>query len=160
LYGYHPYNSGELPDVARPEPDAKILGTTTRTEYKIVNGLFTKRKVRLCVMGNLQRAGVHYQLGELYIPIMKAAEVRLFMALAAKHGLTVFQPDTKQAFLNGDIGDEKIYISAPDWWPEQVPDRHALILMKSMYRTLQAARQWQVWISTWMEDHGYAAVNS
>jgi hypothetical protein len=45
---------------------------------------------------------------------MKAAEVRLFMAIAANHGLTVFKSDTKQAFLTGEIGDEKIYISAPD----------------------------------------------
>ncbi len=29
-----------------------------------------------------------------------------------------------------------------------------------MYGTRQAAWQWHVRISTWMEDHGYAAVNS
>jgi hypothetical protein len=145
----------------RPEPGAKILGTTTRTEYKTVNGQFTKRKVRLCVMGNQQKEGVHYQLWELYAPVMKAAEVRLFMAMiAAKHGLTVFRSDTKKAFLNGEIGDEKIYIRAPDLWPERVLEGHALLLMKSMYGTRQAARQWHVRISTWMEDHGYAAVNS
>ena len=32
--------------------------------------------------------------------------------------------------------------------------------MKSMYWTSQAARKWHVRISTWMEDHGYTAVNS
>ena len=37
---------------------------------------------------------------------------------------------------------------------------HALMLMKSMYGTRQAARHWHVLISTWMEDHGYEAVNS
>ncbi len=70
-----------------------------------MNGQFTKRKVRLCVMGNQQKEGVHCQTGELYAPVMKAAEVRLFMAIAAKHGLTVFKSDTKQAFLNGEIRD-------------------------------------------------------
>ncbi len=126
-----------------------------------MNGQFTKRKVRLCLMGNQQKEGMHYQLGKLYAPVMtrKAAEVRLFMAKAAKHGLTVFKSDTKQAFLNGEIGDEKIYIRAPVWWPERVPEGHALLLMKSMYGTRQAALQWHVRISTWMEDHGYAAVN-
>ena len=34
------------------------------------------------------------------------------------------------------------------------------MLMKSMYGTRQAARQWHVRISTWMESHGYLAVNS
>jgi hypothetical protein len=79
-----------------------------------VNGQFTKRKVLSCVTGNQQKEGVHYQQGELYAPVIKAAEVRLFTAIAAKHGLTVFKSDTQQAFLNGEIGDEKIYICAPD----------------------------------------------
>ena len=145
---------------ARPEPGTKVLGSTTRTEYKVVNGELKKYKVRLCVMGNQQKEGVHYKLGELYAPVMKAAEVRLFMAIAAQNGLEVFKSDTKQAFLNGEKGEEKIYICAPDWWPEPVPEGHALMLMKSMYGTRQAARQWHVRISTWMESHGYLAVNS
>jgi hypothetical protein len=82
------------------------------------------------------------------------------MAIEAKHGLKVFKSDTKQVFLTGDIRDEKIYMRAPDWWPERVPEGHALLLMKSMYGTRQAARQWHVHISNWMEDHGYEAVNS
>ena len=32
--------------------------------------------------------------------------------------------------------------------------------MKSMYGTRQAAWQWDVLISKWTEEHGYAAVNS
>ena len=67
------------------EQGAKILGTTTRTEYKVASGVFKKRKVRLCVMRNQQKKGVHYQLGQLYAPVMKAAEVRLFVAIAVKH---------------------------------------------------------------------------
>jgi hypothetical protein len=76
--------------------------------------------------------------------------------------VAVFKSDTKQAWLNGDIGDENIYLSAPDWWQERVPEGHALLLMKSIYCTRQAARprQWRVRISTWMEDHGYRVVNS
>ncbi len=48
-----------------PELGAKVISTTTRTEYKVVNGVFKKRKVRLCVMGNQQENGVHFHLGEL-----------------------------------------------------------------------------------------------
>ncbi len=116
--------------------------------------MFKKRKVRLCVMGNQQKEGVHYQLGELYAPVMKAAEVRLFGAIAAKHRLNPFKSDTKQTFLNGDIGEELIYVRPPDWWPEHVPHGHALESMKDMYGTQQAAWQWHVRISTWMEEHG------
>jgi hypothetical protein len=58
--------------LARPEPGAKIRGTTTRMEYKVVNGELEslgKYKVRLCVMGNQQKEVVHYKLGELYAPV-------------------------------------------------------------------------------------------
>ncbi len=48
-------------------------------------------------MGNQQKEGIHYQLGELYAPVMKATEVRLFMAITANHGIKVFKSDTKKA---------------------------------------------------------------
>ena len=126
--------------IVRPVPGVKILGTTTRAEYKVVNGVLKKRKIRLCAMGNQQKEGVHYKAGELYAPVMKASEVRMFLAKAAQLGLSVLKSDTKQAFLNGDIGTELLYIRPPDWWPELVPEGHVLQLMKSMYGTRQAAR--------------------
>jgi hypothetical protein len=49
--------------------------------------------------------------------------------------------------------NEKIYICPPDWWPVPVPQGHALLLMKSMYGTRQAARRWHQRISGWMESH-------
>ncbi len=67
---------------------------------------------------------------------------------------------TKQAFLNGEIGDEKRYIRPPDWWAEPVPQGHALLLMKRVYGTRQAARQWHQRFSGWMESHDYMAVNN
>ena len=82
------------------------------------------------------------------------------MSIAAQNGLKVFKSDTKQAFLNGEKGEEQVYVSAHDWWPEPVLEGHALMLMKSMYGTRQAARQWHVLISTWTEQHGFLSVNS
>ena len=49
------------------------------------------------------------------------------------------------------IGDPSMYV---------LPHGCALQLIKSMYCTRQAARHWHVRISTWMEEHGYIAVNS
>ncbi len=96
------------------------------------------------MMGNQQKEGVHFQLGELYAPVMKAAEVLLLIAIVAKHRLNLFKSDTKRALLNGEIGDEKIYVRPSDWWLEHVLHGYALELMKSMYSTRQAARQWHV----------------
>jgi hypothetical protein len=143
-------------NVVRPVPGIKILGTTTRPEYKVVNGELKKRKVRLCAMGNQQKKGIHFKVGELYAPVIKATELRTIFALGAKHKASFWGSDTKQAFLNGDIGTEFMYIRPPDWWPEG----YVLQLMTSMYWTRQAAQQWHVRISTWMEELGYLAVNS
>ncbi len=137
-----------------------MLDNTTRADYKVTNGVFDKRKIRLCVCGNQQVEGVHYKSGDLYAPVMKASDVRLMVAIAAQYGCQLLKTDTKQAFLNGEIGDEKIYIRPPDWWPEPVPQGHALLLMKSMYGTRQAARQWHQRIYGWMESHDYMAVNN
>ncbi len=53
------------------------------------------------------------------------------MAIAAQYGCKLLKSDTKQAFLNGEIGDEKIYIRPQDWWPEPVAQGHALLLMNA-----------------------------
>ena len=96
----------------------KILGTTTRTEYKVVNGELEKWKVCLHAMGNQQKECIHFKAGELYAPVIKATELRMILAMGAKH--KAFTMKSKQAFLNGEIGDEILYIRPPDWWPEPV----------------------------------------
>ena len=60
--------------IARPEKGAKVLDTTTRADYKVANGVFDKRKIRLCVCGNQQVEGVHYKSGDLYAAVMKTSE--------------------------------------------------------------------------------------
>ncbi len=49
--------------LVRPEQGAKVIGTTTRTEYNVTNAVFKKSKIRLCDTGNQQKEGVHLQLG-------------------------------------------------------------------------------------------------
>ena len=56
--------------------------------------------------------------------------------------------------------DAELYITKPDWWPEEIPEGYALLLCKSVYGTRQAARKWHQRISAWMATQGYAAVNS
>ena len=61
----------------KPPPGVKILGTTTRTEYKGTNGTFDKRKVRMCVRGDQQVEGQDFFQQDLYAPTLKAQEARL-----------------------------------------------------------------------------------
>ena len=82
---YQSFKEHETLQLVRPVPGVKILGTTTRTEYKVVIGELKKRKVRLCAMGNQQKEGIHFNAGELYAPVIKATELRASFALGAKH---------------------------------------------------------------------------
>ncbi len=50
------------------------------------------------------------------------------VAIAAQYGCKLLKTDTKQALLCGEIGDEKIYIRPPDWWPDPVSQGHALFV--------------------------------
>ncbi len=49
-------------------------------------------------MGNQQKESVNYKLllGELYAPVVKAAEERLGMAITANHGVKVFKTNTSK----------------------------------------------------------------
>ncbi len=117
-------------------------------------GLNTRRTMYVHKRGS---AGVSFKQTDLYAPVLKAAEARLLLALAAANSDKVIKTDTKQAYLYGDMGDDVVYIRPPNWWQEPIPEGHVLLLLKSIYGTLQAARKWHDCISSWMERNGYAA---
>ncbi len=58
----------------KTEKGEKILGTTTRLDYKMVNGVFDKRKMQLCVRGDQQQEGIHFISSDLYSPAWKAPD--------------------------------------------------------------------------------------
>ena len=92
--------------LVRPEPGVKVHDTLTRLEYKEDNCEFLKNRVRLCARGDQQIPGVIFQESDLYAPVLKAAEARLLLALAAANGATIVKTDTEQAYLYGDVGDD------------------------------------------------------
>ncbi len=51
----------------------KLMGMTTRWEYKIIKGMFDKYKTRLCAMGNQQIAGIHFNESDLYAPLPQSS---------------------------------------------------------------------------------------
>ncbi len=80
---------------------------------------------------NQEEQAAQFQLGELCTPVMKDTEELLFIALAAKRPLNLFTSDTKQAFLNGNMGEEMIYFRPQDWWQDKVQHGYALQLMSA-----------------------------
>jgi hypothetical protein len=128
--------------VVRPDKGIRIDDALTRLEYKEDNGTFLKRKVRLCARGDQQIEGESFKSSDLYALTLKAPEARLFATITAENSCLLLKTDTLQAFLYGEMGeDEKVYIRPHDWWPEQVPKGHVLLLLKNMYDTKQAARR-------------------
>ena len=55
------------------------MGTTTRLDYKIDNGVLSKRKVRMCVRGD-QQTEDSFNSSDFYSPVLKAPEARLLAA--------------------------------------------------------------------------------
>ena len=49
------------------------------------------------------------------------------VAIAAQPGAKMYKTDTTKAFLYGDV-EEDLYVRAPDWRPELVPEGHCLQL--------------------------------
>ncbi len=131
----------------RKKPGIQILDTRTRLQYKEDNGEFIKCKARLCTRGYQQGKGVDFKDTDLYAPALKAAEGQLLMVIAAANGHKIYKTDMKQAFLYGNMGEDIV--------PEQIPEGHILLLVKSIYGTKQAARKQHNHISDWMINNGY-----
>jgi hypothetical protein len=95
------------------QKEMKLVGMTTRREYKITNCVFDKYKTRLCAMGNQQIACIHFNESYLYAPVLKAHKVRLLVAIASQKGTKMYKHDTShwQAFLYGDV-DQDLYARA------------------------------------------------
>ena len=74
-------------------------------------------------------AGESFVATDLYAPVLKAHESRLLLAIAAAEGCSVYKTDTSHAFLYGSMENDAVYIRAPDWWPEPIPEGHCLQLV-------------------------------
>ena len=66
--------------VPRPK-NVRVLDSITRNEYKMKDGVLDKRKTRWCVRGDQQ----DYEVSDSYAPVLKATEVRLLVAIGARH---------------------------------------------------------------------------
>lgn len=69
---------------------------------------------------------------------------RYLMAMAAKHDLEIEQMDSVTAFLQGTLGEEKIYKKQPKEFT--VDPTKVCRLKKAMYRLNQSCRVWNLWL--------------
>ncbi|GJS82349.1 ribonuclease H-like domain-containing protein [Tanacetum coccineum] len=73
-------------------------------------GIVIKNKARLVAQGYTQEEGIDYD--EVFAPVVKIKEIRLFLAYASFKDFVVYQMDVKSAFLYGKIEGE-VYVCQP-----------------------------------------------
>ncbi|SCZ93924.1 BZ3500_MvSof-1268-A1-R1_Chr6-3g08991 [Microbotryum saponariae] len=126
------------------------------TRKEDAKGNIISHKARLVVQGFAQRLGFGYN--ETFAPVSSITTILFLIALSAAHGLILEQFDYDSAFLNG-ILEGDVYVKVPDGWPGGSRPGQALKLLKSMYGTKQAPRQWNAALHKLVTDHGYMRSN-
>lgn len=120
--------------------DQNVIGCRFVLKYKFnEHGQIVELKARLVAKGWGQIPGQDF--GETYAPVARLGSIRLVIALAAEHGLQLFQMDVVMAYINGDL-DEQIFMEQPEGFIVKGKEDHVLLLKKSLYGLKQAGRKW------------------
>lgn len=109
-------------------------------------------KARLVAKGYSQKQGIDFE--EVYAPVVKQTTIRIFLSLASKFNLPVFQFDIKTAFLNGTI-KETIFMKQPEGYEEKGKVHHVCLLKRSLYGLKQAANSWNEAINETLLTFGF-----
>ncbi|SGY19608.1 BQ5605_C014g07700 [Microbotryum silenes-dioicae] len=131
---------------------ARALGSKwVFTRKENAQGEVTRYKARLVAQGFAQRPGIDYN--ETFAPVARPSTILSLVGTAAAQGLFLEQFDFDSAFLNGTM-TEMVYMKYPKGW-DRPQTGQALRLVKSMYGTKQAPREWNAAVNSLMVERGY-----
>ncbi|SGZ29881.1 BQ5605_C053g12604 [Microbotryum silenes-dioicae] len=131
---------------------ARALGSKwVFTRKENAQGEVTRYKARLVAQGFAQRPGIDYN--ETFAPVARPSTMLSLVGTAAAQGLFLEQFDFDSAFLNGTM-TEMGYMKYPKGW-DRPQTGQALRLVKSMYGTKQAPREWNAAVNSLMVERGY-----
>ncbi|GJS59818.1 putative ribonuclease H-like domain-containing protein [Tanacetum coccineum] len=115
-------------------------------------GIVIKNKARLVTQGYTQEEGIDYN--EVFAPVARIEEIRLFLAYASFKDFVVYQMDVQSAFLYGKI-EEKVYVCQPPGFEDpDFPDR-VYKVEKALYGLHQAPRALYETLLTYLLDNGF-----
>jgi hypothetical protein len=141
--------------------DSKWIFTVKEREGKIIY------KSRLVARGFSQEQGVDYD--ETYSPVACHPTIQIFFARSAYNHWRIHQMDVDTAYLNAVL-DHNIYMKPPEGFraggvilcpPEYIcKPNHSLKLLKALYGTKQAGRQWFKRLREFIISIGYKQAKS
>ncbi|GJR06246.1 putative ribonuclease H-like domain-containing protein [Tanacetum coccineum] len=111
-----------------------------------------RNKARLVAQGYKQEEGIDYD--EVFAPVARVKEIRLFLAFASFMNFPVYQMDVKSAFLYGTI-EEEVYVSQPLGFVDPEYPEKVYNVEKALYGLHQAPRAWYETLSTYLLDNGF-----
>jgi hypothetical protein len=116
------------------------------------DGSVDRYKARLCAKGFTQKFGVDFN--ETFAPVAKSTSIRTMLAIGAELDLEIQQFDVDTAFLYGEM-DNPVYMVQPSGYEDPEHPEWVCLLLKSLYGTKQAARQWNEALDNHMQDQGF-----
>jgi hypothetical protein len=126
--------------------DRRLIGSRWVFKKK-GNGVY---RARLVAKGFTQIPGVDFS--ENYAPVLSDEVFRLLMLYWSVKEFDSEQLDVETAFLYGDL-DEEIYMECPEGM--SIDHDECLLLQKSIYGLVQAARQWNVKFVSTLKKLGF-----
>ncbi|GKC20902.1 putative ribonuclease H-like domain-containing protein, partial [Tanacetum coccineum] len=115
-------------------------------------GIMVRNKARLVAQGYTQEEGIDYD--EVFAPVARIEEIRLFLAYASFMNFIVYQMDVKSAFSYGTI-EEEVYVCQPPGFEDPEFPNKVYKVEKALYGLHQAPRAWYETISTYLLENGF-----
>ncbi|GJT37474.1 putative ribonuclease H-like domain-containing protein [Tanacetum coccineum] len=130
---------------------------TIGTKWVYINkkddrGIVVRNKARLVAQGYTQEEGIYYD--EVFTPVARIKEIRLFLAYASFMNFIVYQMDVKSAFLYGTI-EEEVYVCQPPGFEDPEFPNKVYKVEKALYGLHQAPRAWYETLSTYLLENGF-----
>jgi len=106
----------------------------------------------LVAKGFKQRYGIDYE--DPFSPVVKAATIRLVLAISVSRGWSLRQLDVQNAFLHGVL-EEEVYMKQPPRFENKNAPSHVCKLDKALYGLKQAPQAWYSRLSHKMQALGF-----
>nr|GEX46075.1 putative ribonuclease H-like domain-containing protein [Tanacetum cinerariifolium] len=102
-------------------------------------GIVVRNKARLVAQGHRQEEGIDYD--EVFAPVARIKEIRLFLAYASFMDFIVYQMDVKSTFIYYTVKEE-VYVSQPPGFLDPEFPNRVYKVEKALYGLHQAPRAW------------------